>query len=178
MSTVTAILSSPESVGTWNLIPEKSTIRFENTTMWGALKVRGAFTEFSGDGEIHNDQKVSGRIDVKTASVDTGLSKRDEHLQSASFFDVEQYPDITVVVTGGEPAGRDTVRLHADLTAKDITAPMPLKVDVAVLDDGAVRLATETAVTRKQFGVEGDVFGMVGAKTKLKASLVFRRAAV
>jgi polyisoprenoid-binding protein YceI len=178
MSAVTAILNSSESVGVWNLVPEQSSIRFENTTMWGALKVHGVFTEFSGDGEIQDAQSVSGRIDVKAASVDTGLGKRDEHLQSASFFDVEKYPDITVTVSGGEPAGGDTVRLHADLTAKGITAPLALKVKVATLDDGTVRLTTQTFVTREQFAVEGNMFGMVGAKTKLKASLVFRHAAV
>jgi polyisoprenoid-binding protein YceI len=172
------ILNSPESVGVWSLVPEQSSIRFENTTMWGALKVRGSFTEFSGDGQIQSDQTVSGRVDVKAESVNTGLGKRDEELQSASFFDVEKYPDITVVVSGGEPAGGDTVRLHAELTAKGITAPLPLKVDVTVLDDGAVRLTTQTAVTRKQFAVEGNMFGMVGAKTRLTASLVFHRAAV
>jgi polyisoprenoid-binding protein YceI len=176
MSSVTTILNSPESVGVWSLLPEQSSIRFENTTMWGALKVRGVFTEFSGDGEIQDAQTVSGRVDVKAASVDTGLGKRDEDLQSASFFDVEKYPDITVVVSGGELAGGDTVRLDAELTVKGISGPLPLKGEVAVLDDGTVRLTTQTAVTRKQFAVEGNMFGMVGAKTKLKASLVFRRA--
>jgi polyisoprenoid-binding protein YceI len=178
MSAVTTILSKPESVGVWNLVPEQSTIRFENHTMWGALKVRGEFTEFSGDGQIKDARTVSGRVDVKAASVDTGLRKRDEDLRLANFFDVEKYPDITVVVTGGEVAAGDTVRLRADLTVKGITAPLPLEVNVATLDDGGVRLTTQTTVTRKQFAVEGNMFGMVGAKTKLKASLVFRRAAI
>ncbi|MGH3563497.1 MAG: YceI family protein, partial [Mycobacterium sp.] len=130
MSAVTTILSSPESVGVWNLVPEQSSIQFENTTMWGALKVRGAFTEFSGDGHIQDAQTVSGRVDVKAASVDTGFRMRDEDLRAASFFDVENHPDITVVVTGGEPAGDDTVRLRADLTVKGVTAPVPLQVNI------------------------------------------------
>lgn len=174
MSAVTTILNSPKSVGVWNLVPGQSSIRFENTTMWGALKVRGGFTEFSGDGEIKDAQTVSGRIDVKAASVDTGLHMRDADLRLANFFDVENYPAITVVVTGGEAIGADTVRLRADLTVKGVTAPLPLTVNVATLDDGAVQLTTKTTVTRKQFAVEGNMFGMVGAKTKLTASLVFR----
>jgi polyisoprenoid-binding protein YceI len=176
MSAVTTFLSSPESVGAWNLVPEQSTIRFENKTMWGAMKVRGSFTEFGGDGQIQDAQQVSGRIDIKTASVNTGLDKRDEDLRSAAFFDVEKYPSITIAVSGGEPAGDDTVRLNADLTAKGITAPLPLLANVEVLDDGGVRLTTQTTVARKRFAVEGNMFGMVGAKTTLKASLVFQRA--
>ena len=64
MLAVTTFLSSPESVGVWTLVPERSSIRFENKTMWGAMKVRGTFTEFSGGGQIQNAQTVSGRIDV------------------------------------------------------------------------------------------------------------------
>lgn len=176
MLAVTTFLSSPESVGVWSVVPERSSIRFENKTMWGAMRVRGSFTEFSGDGQVQEGQKVSGRIDIKTASVNTGLHKRDEDLRSAGFFDVEKYPSITIVVSGGEPAGDDTVRLNAELTAKGITAPLPLLVNVEVLDDGAVCLTTQTTVARKRFAVEGNMFGMVGAKTTLKASLVFERA--
>ena len=107
--------------------------------------------------------------------MDTGLGKRDEDLRSPGFFDVEKYPNITVAITGGEATGNDTVRLHADLTAKGITAPLPLEADVEVLEDGNVRLTTQTTIARKQFAVEGNMFGMVGAKTALQVSLVFRR---
>lgn len=175
MSAVTTFLSSPEAVGDWSLDTEQSSIRFENGTMWGALKVRGAFTEFSGSGEIKDANTVSGRIDIKAASIDTGLRTRDHDLRRSNFFDTDHYPDITVVVKSGEPAGGDAARLDADLTVKGITGPLPLKVDITPLGDGGVRLTTETTVTRKQFAVEGNFLGMVGNKTKLKASVVFRK---
>ena len=44
-----------------------------------------------------------------------------------------------------------------------------------MLGGGEVRLTAETTVARKQFAVEGNMFGMVGAKTALQVSLVFRR---
>lgn len=176
MSAVTALLSSPESVGTWKLVPEQSTVRFENGTMWGALKVRGGFTEFSGEGEIKDANTVSGRIVIKAASVDTGLGLRNHDLKRANFFDVDNHPDIIVEVTGGEPAGGDAVRLDAKLTVKGASGPLPLKANVTTLGDGLVRLTAQTTVTRKQFAVEGNFFGSVGPKTKLNASLVFQRA--
>ncbi|GFG70846.1 YceI family protein [Mycolicibacter senuensis] len=175
MSAVTTFLSSPEAVGVWSLDTEQSSIRFENGTMWGALKVRGAFTDFSGSGEIKDAKTVSGRIDIKAASIDTGLGTRDHDLRRSNFFDTDRYPDITIVVKSGEPAGGDAARLNADLTVKGITGPLPLKVDITPLGDGGVRLTTETTVTRKQFAVEGNFLGMVGNKTKLKASVVFRK---
>jgi len=176
MSAVTTFLSSPEAVGVWNLDTGQSSIRFENGTMWGALKVRGAFTDFSGGGEIKDAKTVSGRVDIKAASVNTGLGTRDHDLRRSNFFDTDHYPDITVVVNSGESAGGDAARLNAELTVKGTTGPLPLKVDVTPLGDGGVRLTTETTVTRKQFAVEGNFLGMVGNRTKLKASLVFRKA--
>ncbi|MCV7385495.1 YceI family protein [Mycolicibacter longobardus] len=175
MSSVATFLSNPKAVGSWSLDPGQSSIRFENGTMWGALKVRGAFTDFAGSGEIKDAKTVSGRVDIKAASINTGLGTRDHDLRRSNFFDTDHYPDITVVVTGGEPAGADSVRLDAELTVKGITGPLPLDVEVTPLEDGGVRLTTETTVTRKQFAVEGNFLGMVGNRTKLKASLVFRQ---
>lgn len=176
MSTVTTFLDSPGAVGTWSLDPGQSSIRFENGTMWGALKVRGAFTDFTGSGEIKDANTVTGRVDIRAASIDTGLGTRDHDLRRSNFFDTDHYPDITVVVNGGAPAKEDTVRLDAELTVKGITGPLPLEVKVIPLGDGGVRLTTEATVTRKQFAVEGNFLGMVGNRTKLKASLVFRPA--
>lgn len=174
MLAVTTFLSSPEAVGVWTVVPDRSAIQFENKTMWGAMKVRGDFTEFSGGGQIQDARTVSGRIEVKAASVHTGLGKRDEDLRSPSFFDVEKYPSIVVEVAGGEPVGADTVKLNAVLTAKGITAPLSLQPHVEVLGDGEVCLTAQTTIARKQFAVEGNMFGMVGARTALKVSLVFR----
>ncbi|MEB3030270.1 YceI family protein [[Mycobacterium] nativiensis] len=176
MSTVTTFLSSPGAVGVWNLDTDQSSIRFENGTMWGALKVRGSFTDFTGSGEIKDAKTVTGRVDIKAASIDTGLGTRDHDLRRSNFFNSDRYPDIVVVVNGGEPAGGDAVQLDAELTVKGITGALPLRVDVTPLDDGAVRLNTEATVTRKQFAVEGNFLGMVGNRTRLRASLVFRPA--
>ena len=54
---------------------------------------------------------------------------------------------------------------------------MSVRANVQVLDDGAVRVTTQTTVNRKGWGVTGDMLGMVGDKTALWADLVFQRAA-
>jgi polyisoprenoid-binding protein YceI len=177
MSTVTELLKNPESVGIWTLDADQSTIRFNNKTMWGAMKVNGAFTEFSGEGQITDTGTIFGRVEVNAASLNTKLRKRDEDLRSATFLDVEKYPDITVAVTGAEPGPGEAVELRADLTVKGTTAPMPVRANVTVGDDGTVRLTTQTTVNRKKWGVTGNMMGMVGDKTTLSTCLVFRRAA-
>jgi polyisoprenoid-binding protein YceI len=177
MSTVTTLLSNPQSAGVWSLVPDRSTIGFKSKSMWGLVPVKGRFTEFSGDGQITEGQTIFGRIDIKAASLDTKLRKRDEDLRSAKFFDVAKYPDISVEVTSADDIAGDTIDLRAQLSVKGTTKPLTLKTKVTLLDDGAVRLTTQTTIDRKDFGVEGKLAGMVVDKATVSADVVFRRAA-
>jgi polyisoprenoid-binding protein YceI len=177
MADVATLLSDPSSVGVWTLVPAESSIGFSTKTMWGLVPVKGKFTEFSGDGQITDAQTVFGRIDIKAASLATGIGKRDKDLRAPEFFDVEKYPEINIVVTSAEAIQGDAIDLRANLTVKTTTAPLPLKTKVTVLGDGSVRVTTQTSVSRKELGVQGNMIGMIGDKTTLSADLLFRRAA-
>jgi polyisoprenoid-binding protein YceI len=176
MTSLQELLGSAESIGVWNLVPEQSTIGFTAKSLWGLAPVKGRYSEFSGDGQITDPGTAFGRVDIKAASLDTKIGKRNDHLRSADFFEVEKYPDISVVVTGAEAVDAETVDLRADLTVKGTTAPVQLRTKVTVLDDGAVRLTTQTAINRKDFGVNGNMMGMITDGAKLTADVVFRRA--
>jgi polyisoprenoid-binding protein YceI len=176
MTTLQELLSGAESVGVWTLVPDRSAIGFKAKSLWGLAPVKGRFSEFSGDGQITHPRTLFGRIDIKAASLDTKLKRRDKDLRAPQFFDVEKYPDINVVVTGAEGIGSDTVDLRADLTVRGTTAPVPLKAKVTMLDDGAVRVTTQADINRKDFGVNGNMMGMIRDATKLTADVVFRRA--
>jgi polyisoprenoid-binding protein YceI len=175
MTNVQELLGSAESIGVWNLVPDRSTIAFKTKSMYGLVPVKGRFHEISGDGQITDPGTIFGRIDIKAASLDTKVSLRDKHLRSADFFDVEKYPDISVVVTSAEGVSGDTVDLRANLTVKDTTAPMPLHAKVAVLGDGSVRVTAAADIKRKDFGVSGNMVGMIRDATTLTADVVFRR---
>jgi polyisoprenoid-binding protein YceI len=176
MPSTQALLSNPASVGVWNIDPNGSTIGFRAKSMWGLSTVKGRFTEFHGDGQITDTETVFGRIDIDTASLTTKLDKRDEHLRSADYFDAERFPDISVVVTGAEAINGDVVDLRAQLTVKGTTAPLPLRARVAMVDDGSVRLTAHTTVDRKDFGVDGNLMGMLTDKVTISGDVVFRRA--
>jgi polyisoprenoid-binding protein YceI len=175
MASTQELLSNPASIGVWRVDPEGSTIRFKCKSMWGLAPVTGRFQEFTGDGQITDNQTLFGRIDIKAASIDTKLGKRDDHLRSADFFEVDAYPDIGIVVTGAERITGDIVDLRAELTVKAKTAPLPLRAKVAVLDDGTVRVSAHATIDRKDFGVDGNLVGMVGDKATISGDVVFRR---
>ncbi|MDH6196603.1 polyisoprenoid-binding protein YceI [Mycobacterium frederiksbergense] len=163
------------SAGNWTLVPDRSRLTFQNKTMWGLSTVTGKFTEFAGNGRA--DGGVSGRVVVAAASVQTGIGRRDRHLRSAEFFDVGDHPDITAEVTGvASPVEDDEVLLTTILTIRGVSRTLELPVGVQVLDDGALQLSGRYWVERDEFGVSGNLLGMVGPTTMLSGDLVFVRA--
>jgi polyisoprenoid-binding protein YceI len=180
MTTLETLLSDPDLAGVWNLVPDRSAITFKVRNFWGLLNVKGRFGEFGGDGQLTGKGTVFGRVDIRAASLSTGIGRRDKHLRSADFFDVERFPEISVVVTAvhptaGPPTGR-AADLRATLTLKGITAPLPLPVTITELDDGSIRISGETKVDRSQFDLGWNRFGMVGATATAAAQAVFVRA--
>ena len=101
------------------------------TRIIGLVPVTGLFGEFSGSGTVSPGGKVSGRITVAAASIDTKNKKRDTHLRSADFFDTDKYSGITFTRDGVQPfsdtttTGELTVRGRAPGTALDEAVPSP-----------------------------------------------------
>jgi polyisoprenoid-binding protein YceI len=93
---------SPASIrpGRWTLDPARSAIRFTHKTIWGLVTVKGTFADLSGEGEVLPDRSAHGSLRIGAASLDTRNAKRDKHLRSADFFDVERHPEEDVTLTG------------------------------------------------------------------------------
>jgi len=175
MTTVETLLNDPDTAGVWNLDPDRSTITFKIRNMWGLVNVKGRFDDFNGDGQVTGKGAIFGRVDIRTASLRTGIRKRDEHLQSADFFDVERFPEISVVVTAVRPTTGNSAELEANFSIKGITAAVPLPVRVSVYDDGSVRLSAKTDVDRAQFGLDWNRLGMIGKTATATAEVCFVR---
>jgi polyisoprenoid-binding protein YceI len=176
MTTLETLLLDPDMSGVWNLDPNRSAITFKIKNMWGLRHVRGRFTEFGGDGQLTGKGAVFGRLDIRAASLSTGIGRRDNHLRSADFFDVERFGEISVVVTAVEATNGNAADLRANFTIKGITAPLPLPVTITELDDGSIRICGETKVDRTQFDLGWNKFGMMGATATAAADAVFIRA--
>jgi polyisoprenoid-binding protein YceI len=96
-------------------------------------KVRGHFNKF--DVVIDLDEKDVSRstVDVKidTASIDTGVEQRDNHLRSPDFFDVAKYPELRFTSKRVEDLGGGQLRVVGDLTMHGITKEVALEVENA-----------------------------------------------
>ncbi|MFF9051468.1 YceI family protein [Streptomyces erythrochromogenes] len=93
--------------------------------------VRGSFADH--EGTLHLDGSDPARstasIDVKIASVDTGIADRDGHLRSGDFFDAETFPLMTFRSTEAAFLGGETYRITGDLTIKDVTRPLSIDLE-------------------------------------------------
>lgn len=176
MTTVETLLNDPDTAGVWNLVTDRSTIGFKIKNMWGLISVKGQFTDFNADGQVTGKGAIFGRLDIQAASLRTGIGKRDQHLRSADFFDVERFPEIKVEVTAVQPTTGSAADLRATLSIKGVTAPVSLPVRIILLDDGSLRLSAKTEVDRAQFNLDWNRFGMIGDAATVSADVCFVRA--
>jgi len=79
----------------------------------------------------------SGSIDITidASSVDTGQAKRDKHLRSEEFFNVEKYPALTYKSTRLKFDGARLAGADGELTMLGVTKPVAL--DVSAFHCGA-----------------------------------------
>ena len=118
----------------------------------------GKFTSFSGkinvDREHPENSSVTAQIDVQ--SIDTRIKKRDDHLRSADFFNVEQFPRITFKSRSVKRTGPQSGDILGDLTMHGVTKPMTLHVKLVTPINETARTrwsVTTDPITRRDFNL-------------------------
>jgi polyisoprenoid-binding protein YceI len=112
--------------GKYEIDATHSTVEFVARYMM-VSKVRGRFTEFSGTIEVAETPEDSSlQVEIKAASVQSNVEKRDQHLTSGDFLEVEKYPVLTFTSTAVRRTGDAGFELDGDLTIKDLTSPVTL----------------------------------------------------
>ena len=137
----------------WIIDPAHSTVGFSAKHL-GLTTVRGRFTRFQGEIDLDDEANPStarGRVEIESASIDTGNNDRDAHMRSPDFLDVERYPKLVVESKAVEPSGGDRYRVICELTIKDVTRPVTLEYE--------------------HFGVVTDPFGNTKAGGRLTGTI-------
>jgi polyisoprenoid-binding protein YceI len=110
------------------------------------------------DEQKPQDSKVN--VTIKTATINTGLPKLDEHLKSKAFFDTDQFPTATFVSDKVKVTGKDTAKVTGMLTVHGITKPVTLNVTLnkigtnPITEKKAVGFSAETTINRDDFGID------------------------
>jgi polyisoprenoid-binding protein YceI len=144
----------------WEFDPAHTGVHFKVRHLM-ISSVRGEFEKVSG--KIVYDEsdvtKSSADIAIETASINTRVAKRDEHLRSPDFLDVAKYPAITFRSKRVEKAGNGTLKMTGDLTIRGVTKEVVLAVEgpTQEIKDpmGNRRVGGQAAakINRKDFGL-------------------------
>jgi polyisoprenoid-binding protein YceI len=127
MEQAMSALAAAVPTGTWAVDPSHTRVEFQVKHL-GISTVRGHFSDF--EGVLVLGDHANARGSVSAASVDTNEPKRDEHLRSPDFFDVEQHPRIEFESTAIETVDEDTFRIAGDLTLHGVTRELVLDVEI------------------------------------------------
>lgn len=134
-----AALASPE---TYTIDPTHSYAYFEVEHL-GVSNQRGRFDRTSGKFTLDRAAK-SGSVEltIETASVSTGDNVKgsrprtlDDHLKTADFFNVAEFPRMSFKSTGVKFAGDSPAEVAGSLTLLGVTKPVTLKVERWVCKD-------------------------------------------
>jgi len=161
-SSLQTLLQDAALAGDWSLDASRSTVELKTKSMWGLATVKGVFREVTGEGTVAADGKVSGTIRVAAASIDTKNSRRDKHLRSNDFFDVDNYPDIIFVADGAAPSS-------------DRRRPVSFPATVSVPGGGEVWLDAEVQINRADFGLTWSQLGVASMSNTITVHAIFNR---
>lgn len=122
-------------------------------------KVSGEFTDFEGTivADFENLDTSSVEFTIQAASIDTKNEKRDDHLRSEDFFNVEKYPEIRFKSSKITRVDEDTFAVDGTLTMRGVAKEISLMVDFLgeMSAMGGIRAGYEltTTVNRMDYGV-------------------------
>lgn len=145
--------------GTYAIDPAHTTVGFVARHLVGT-KVRGRFTDFEGTVTIADPIEGSSvEATANTASIDTGVEMRDDHLRTNDFLDAPNFPTLTIKSTKVEQVSDTELTVWADLTVRGVTKNVPFAVELLGAAPGmapdtvAVGLSATTTIDRRDFGV-------------------------
>jgi polyisoprenoid-binding protein YceI len=141
---------------TYRFDPSGSTIGFSVHQFLGTT--HGKFTKFNGSIDVNREHpensSVTAQIDVR--SIDTQIKKRDDHLRSAEFFNVEKFPHMTFKSRSVKQTGPQGGDILGDLTIHGVTRPITLHVKLLtpLNETNRTRWAVTTEpITRRDFNL-------------------------
>jgi len=106
----------------WIIDPDHVSANFSVRHMMVTI-VHGLFTKAGGEMffDPAEPAATSVEVEVDVGSIYTGVNRRDNHLRSGDFFDVEKFPTMHFKSTATELVGINFLKIAGDLTIHGIT---------------------------------------------------------
>jgi len=149
--------------GRWRLDPDRSSIEFEVPHFYGLVTVKGRFERYEGILDMRSEPAVE--LTIESDSLDTNQRRRDKHLRSADFFDVEHHPEVRFVSDSAELDG-ERLTVHGQLHAAGKAIPMVLDATLRQLD-GELEIEAVTEADHRELGMTWSPLGILRSPSKL-----------
>jgi polyisoprenoid-binding protein YceI len=139
---------------TWELDPSATRIEFSVRNL-SVAHVDGHLRLTSGRVTLVEEDPSRSTVEavIDATSVDTGEPKRDTHLRSADFLDVEHHPSITFRSTRIEQVGAGHWKVAGTLTILDATRPVVLDVQGSTVHGNRADAHASVTIDRRDFGM-------------------------
>ena len=156
LAALLAMAATPSGTraSTWMLDPESTRIEFSVRNL-SVTHIDGHFRLASGRVTMvaEDPSRSSAEAVIDATSVDTGEPKRDAHLRSADFLDVDHHPSITFRSTRIEKVTDDRWRVTGDLTLLSTTRPVVLDVQGGTVAGSHAEARASITIDRRDFGM-------------------------
>lgn len=171
--------------GQWRFDPEHTRIGFSARHAM-ITTVRGAFNDVEGTIDLDVEDLSSSTVTVRlrAASVDTRNEKRDAHLRSADFFDVENHPEITFSSSTIDEVEENNFMVVGDLTIRETTKQVAIPIELLGINRdpmGNLRAGFEATrrLNRRDYGLEWNMpLDAGGVLVSEKVTLEFEISAI
>lgn len=151
--------SSAFAADTWSVDPAHSTAIFR-IKHFGASWQYGRFNDLAGTLVLDDADPTRSTLEltIKTGSVDTNNTKRDDHLKGPDFFDAAQYPTMTFKSKKIAVKSANVWAVTGDMTMHGVTREVTVDLERSGTGKdpwGGTRTGAETTFTikRSDFGV-------------------------
>lgn len=115
---------------------------------------KGVFHKWAFAGTVTSREKAAGIVKVDMSSIDTANKKRDAHLKSADFLDVEKFPFATYEILAAKNTDI-SLTLKGKLTLKGVTREETIHLSAEPLNNNLVYRGKHM-INRAHYGIKSD----------------------
>jgi polyisoprenoid-binding protein YceI len=162
----------------WKIDPDHSVAAFIVRHMMIA-DVRGQFNKISGTIYFDPDAAAESSVEavIDAGGIYTGITKRDDHLRSPEFLDVEKYPQIIFRSSKVESSNGKRLKVTGDLSIHGTTKIVVLDAEFSGIEkspygETSIGFSASTLINREDYGLLWNVTlesggVMVGREVKI-----------
>ncbi len=172
-----ALAQAPSAIPVFQITPVQSTIKFE---VAASVAIEGTFDKWEAALTFTSPEAESAVFDVKiyADSVDTGSSIKNNKLESADFFDVQNNPYITFRSTKVVQTGANMFELDGNFSIRGVTRPEHLMLTISGKGTGSGTIKGTMAFDRKDYGMNSGIpFIRIANRVQVTVSLLGKRVA-